>query len=821
MERKQHLNNVRLFLLYFFAVAIICFLTVIFSACSFGDSNSRYHTHNLTYTAAVEATCEKNGNIEYWYCDGCKSYFADSKAEVEIKENTIQTYEGHSLNHINFKMETCMENGNIEYWQCKNCDNVFLDSEAKSATTLEDVIRPLDETRHTWRDNVCVLCNHDAGGSKGLKWSLETDGYYLMGIGTCDSSEIVIPSVHDARPVVKIYEYAFNGNSSITSVVIGEGIKEIGQFAFSGCTNLTSVTIGNSITNIGNRAFYNCTELTTLDIPNSVETIGESAFDGCTDLTTVNIGSGVKTVGSWAFENCSEIEKVNVTDMVSWCNIEFANLYANPRHAPNSLLYINNVLVSGDYEFPQGITQIPEYTLMNNPLTSVVVPNSVTQIGSGVFGNCESLTKLQLPTLGSLTLKSLFSTTPTWVTEVALTDATNIPADAFKNCTGLVTVTMPSTVTTINESAFEGCTNLTNVEIPSDIMNINKNAFKGCIKITSITIPVGIWNIKDGAFEGCTDLQTLYWNASDKCNPVGSATSPAFAECPNLKTVVFGQYVKKVPAYTFYGCTGIQSIDMTDTMITEIGVFAFNGCTGLNSISFYNRLKEIGQNAFQGCASLNGVSLPDTVTDVYSYAFSDCTSLTSMEIPEGVDEIWEEAFSGCTDLLSVTLPNGLKRIDKKAFMGCSRLASITIPENVEIIGYSAFKGCTSLQTVLWNAENCSAENLGAMNVENYPIFENCTNLTTVEFGAGVKTILGYLFYNCSSLANVKISASVTLIDEYAFYGCNLESVEFANTSGWRYFNPNGQIIDSAILSNPAAAAEFLKQYAYKQFDFTA
>jgi hypothetical protein len=129
--------------------------------------------------------------------------------------------------------------------------------------------------------------------------------------GCSNATSISLPT-----SLTSIGNSAFNGctNEALTSITIPENVESIGQQAFMNCPGLTSVTIGNSVTSIGNGAFTSCNNegFTTVDIPNSVETIGQNAFLSCTGLTTVTLGSGVTSIGSSAFANCSNLTTVTL-----------------------------------------------------------------------------------------------------------------------------------------------------------------------------------------------------------------------------------------------------------------------------------------------------------------------------------------------------------------------------------------------------------------------------------------------------------------------------------------------------------------------------
>ncbi|MDY5899742.1 MAG: leucine-rich repeat domain-containing protein, partial [Candidatus Limisoma sp.] len=83
---------------------------------------------------------------------------------------------------------------------------------------------------------------------------------------------------------------------------------------------------------------------------------------------------------------------------------------------------------------------------------------------------------------------------------------TTIGDGAFKNCSGLTSVTIPNSVTSIGYEAFNGCSGLTSVTIPNSVTSIGYEAFYGCSGLTSVTIPNSVTEIGDGAFYGCSKI---------------------------------------------------------------------------------------------------------------------------------------------------------------------------------------------------------------------------------------------------------------------------------------------------------------------------
>ena len=220
-------------------------------------------------------------------------------------------------------------------------------------------------------------------------------------------------------------------------------------------------------------------------------------------------------------------------------------------------------------------------------------------------------------------------------------DVTAIGIVAFRNCSGLTSVTIPNSVTSIGNFAFEKCSGLTSVTIPNSVTSIGESAFGGCSGLTSVTIPNSVTSIGDSAFRGCS---------------------------------------------------GLTSVTIPNS-VTSIGDFAFSWCSGLTSVTIPNSVTSIGNNAFQNCNSLTSITIPNSVTSIGEETFSYCRGLTSVTIPNSVTSIGDRAFSWCSGLTSVTIPNSVTSIGYYAFEGCSGLISVTIPNSVTSIGDGAFHYC--------------------------------------------------------------------------------------------------------------------------------
>lgn len=124
--------------------------------------------------------------------------------------------------------------------------------------------------------------------SEGLSFGQYTNdktSYFVMDIGNCTDTDIIIPPTYNGKPVTSIYPGAFRGCTNLTSITIPDSVTSIGGGAFRGCENLISVTIPDSVTSILTGAFYGCNKLKSIVIPSSVTSIGAQAFYNCPSLT--------------------------------------------------------------------------------------------------------------------------------------------------------------------------------------------------------------------------------------------------------------------------------------------------------------------------------------------------------------------------------------------------------------------------------------------------------------------------------------------------------------------------------------------------------
>ncbi|MBR6984913.1 MAG: leucine-rich repeat protein [Ruminococcus sp.] len=292
----------------------------------------------------------------------------------------------------------------------------------------------------------------------------------------------------------------------------------------------------------------------------------------------------------------------------------------------------------------------------------------------------------------------------TELTSVTIPDSvTDIVGGAFQGCSGLTSVTIPDSIPYINDSTFKDCTHLKSVTLPENIRYIGFNAFENCTELDTINIPENIENVLHDAFkntkwyddqpDGLVIAAHVLYNYKGTMPENTSVEIPegvrtigfnAFEDCTNMTSVTIPEGVTDIGSYAFKGCTGLTSLTIPGD-VKMIGAAAFADCTGLTSLTLDEGVENIQNAAFDGCTALNSLNLPKSLKIICSYAFSNCTSLTEVAIPEGVEYIMNNAFTGSSNLAKVTIPKikeateGIDTIENDVFLNCS--------PNMTIYGY--------------------------------------------------------------------------------------------------------------------------------------
>ncbi len=388
----------------------------------------------------------------------------------------------------------------------------------------------------------------------------------------------------------------------------------------------------------------------------------------------------------------------------------------------------------------------------NDIITSVIIPDSVINIGQYAFSSCYSLTS------------------------VTINGSTTIGEYAFSWCRNeLFTEYEYGKYIGNSENPYAILYELTNknfttYNIHKDTKIIGFGVFKDCARLTTITIPESVRAISLDAFYACNNLTIL--NITDiaawctisfdmYANPIDTAEHNLYLNGELITELIIPNTVTEIKDYAFYGCECLSNVIIHDG-ITAIGEFAFYDCTNIKDIKYsgteeqwnsipkgnkwdsffanyypaptinytitYNYNPEV-QSYSQGleytkiddntcCVSGIGtctdtdIIIPATSPDGYTVVGITTTEtggrlpfmesqITSIVLPDTMIELNGGEFIGCHNLQSVILPDSITEIPLAAFASCDSLTSIVIPDSVTYIGQSAFASCDSLTDVYY------------------------------------------------------------------------------------------------------------------------
>ena len=640
------------------------------------------------------------------------------------------------------------------------------------------------------------------------------------------------------NPTIKnIGGYAFHGYAG-TSITIPNSVTSIGDSAFSGCSRLTSITIPNSVTSIGSyafdgchityanipttaidcvatdidsvaksilktviitsgesisgNAFYNCSSLTSVTIGNSVTSIGDWAFFGCSSLTSITIPDSVTSIGFGAFKGCSSLEEITMPFVGAVAGKTSRDTYQYPFGCIFGMTSYTGGTATEQYYYgpstssttlstyyvPASLKKVTVtggnilYGAFYNcsSLTSVTIGNSVTSIGSYAFNGCSSLTSIAIPN-----------------------SVTSIGEYAFSHCKAEIKWGDNPTITNIGENSFREYRG-TSITIPNSVKGIGDSAFYNCDRLTSVTIGNSVTSIGEGVFSGYSNLENIYYT--------GDINS--WVQIDGLSGLMYnGKSTKSLYIQ------GILITEANITTATKISDDAFRGCSSLTSITILDSVKNIGVNTFYNCSGLTNITIGSNVTSIGDYAFYGCSSLTSITILDGVKNIGVNAFYNCSNLTTITIPNSVTSIGQGTFYGCSSLEEITIPfvgavagktssDTYQypfgyIFGTSSYTGGTATKQYYYGSSTSSTTlstyyvpaSLKKVTVTGgnilYGAFYNCSSLTSITIGNGVKSIGSYVFSGCTAEIKWGDNPTITNIGKYAFSGYIGTSVTIPNS----------------------------------------
>lgn len=512
-----------------------------------------------------------------------------------------------------------------------------------------------------------------------------------------------ITSIEIPDTVTGVGAHAFENCSSVRTVTIGRGVGLIEDSAFRGCArvetvrflarnctsyptdgglfaglpSLSSLTIGNDVKNLQTGMFEGCTALRSVRLSDSMSAIPDRLFAGCTSLSDVTIGSATTSIREAAFSGCCSLKNVSIPETVETIYKEAFRdsglvrlVLPSVRMIQDNAFFGCSSLVSVEIRRTSSVTISAGAFSGCYKLVDVVNHSSKTfTAGRTTNGQIAYYTAFEPAKEGNSRVQEqdgyLFFTDPKDAAKVYLVGyvgddtALTLPANfggkkysiyqyAFRGETGITSVELSAGVTEIGYRAFCDALRLNSLDAAAatNLTAIGEEAFRGCEALTVVKFPDNLTSIGACAFLRCTELGIV--TVPDGVTAIGES---AFAES-GMIVLTLGRGVTVVPASVACGCDRLTEVQLLGA-VTEIGSAAFDGCVRLGGVTFPATLTAIGAGAFRGAERLLTLVLPDSVTSLGAGAFEDCKRLISVTVGTGLHEIGAYAFRGCDRLFEV------------------------------------------------------------------------------------------------------------------------------------------------------------------------
>ena len=633
--------------------------------------------------------------------------------------------------------------------------------------------------------------------------------------------------------VETIKGFAFRGTNITGELIIPDNVTSIESYAFSGCNITGTLTIPNSITSISRNCFAN-TSITELVLHDGITDIGNEAFQNCSSLSKVtslattaptletNVFTGISADATLYYPSAGEQSYTDKGWMQYFSNS--INQMCGDFAFYDIDLSTGKLIISGsgamwDYD---GTNQAP-WRQYATQITSVEISGGITSIGKNAFYGMS-----------------------------ALTGAVNIPASvtlideyAFALCTGISELTLSEGLTNINNYAFYTCVALDKVttyattapSLGNDVfVNIPNDAALYCpteseadyiakgwdnyFDITATDIYGGqcgdniTWLLTPSTGELKITGTGAMWDYDNTTN-----IAPWRAHKDNIKLLTLSEGITHVGNQAFRELDKVEQTLTLPSTLVSIGDYAFVsfGTDGIGALTLPESLTTLGQIAFRR-NYFSEINISSNIVDIPRLAFAESYNITEITIPEGVQSIGDGAFNSCNNIvtctaLAPTAPTLGENVFSSSiyetaslyyhadgeyvdgwggaweyyFANCYAIYRGTCGENaywtlnvttgeLRIYGTGAMNNFGSTSKPTWYNYRESIRSIrieeGITNVGNYAFFyDPYTNLTSFTLANTVTSIGNNAFRNSGLTGTITLPNSVTSIGQYAFSDC--------------------------------------------------
>lgn len=325
---------------------------------------------------------------------------------------------------------------------------------------------------------------------------------------------------------------------------------------------------------------------------------------------------------------------------------------------------------SGDIIIPEKITGngveytvtcIGDFAFMQEKITSIVLPETLTRLGNGSFAFVTGIKEVKIPKnvryIGDACFTNCSNLSK--ITLPAETDTLGSGAFAY---TAVVYARIPKGITQLPNQLFEGCTKLENCDIPEGIKSFGFQVFQNNSSLKSITLPSSLESIGNNCFS-FAGFTTLHLPASFKeygDNAISNLSSLKEYTVDHANNyfvskdgVLYSKDLKTLNSYPLACGNETYAVDENTDSIADYAFYSNN----LKSIVLPERLKAIGKSAFCCSNLIEKLIVPDKVEYIGPYGFSTCKNLKEIIFGSSLKSFGASANANNKSLIKVISKN--------------------------------------------------------------------------------------------------------------------------------------------------------------------